>query len=287
MGLGLLGNPGHALAQDGPSRGAVRGNNAETAREMYEQAMQLSEEERWQEAADIFQRLLDTRWSMQIAYNHANALVKLGKLLRATRLLEKVIAEAEADATSSPASEQIRIVADMLLSQAEPELGQLTVEADGDAQSAVVVIDGMRRVGTVGTPIAVDPGTHSVMLRRGGGTTEPQEVTLGGDEPLEVTITIETSGLGPAPENTSLQLGGAQAGGDEEGFTASSPADTDAAFTGDDNLLHKWWFWSAGGAVVVVGTVLIVALAVSSGSDGVAPPPSTGSGVVVTTLELP
>lgn len=198
--------PQLARAQDGG--GAAPVNTAETARSMYTQAVEHADAERWQEAADLFERLLDIRWSLRIAYNYASALVQLGRLLEASKLLNNVIREAEADATGSPASEQLQIVAEMLLDQVEPELGQLTVNVDGDPDRIVIEIDGQRHTRSIGEPIAVDPGLHLVNLRRGGSGTEPMEVTLGGDEPLEQTITIDASDLGPMPSATMLHAGG-------------------------------------------------------------------------------
>lgn len=286
--LGLLAPPLLVHAQQADGYDAVRGDNAQTARSVYEQAMEHAAAERHQEAADLFERLLDTRWSMQIAYNHADALVHLGELLRASRLLKKVIREAEADATGSPASEQIRIVADMLLEQIEPQLGQLTVNVEGDELDVSVEIDGAKQDTPIGQPMAVDPGRHQVNLRRGRQSTDPTEVILGDELPLELTITLDASALG-TPEMsgaTSLRVGGDTAPGPRD-HTAAVDSDPAAFGDGsDDNLLHQWWFWGSG-AAVVVGAVVIIALAAGSGSDDVAGPPSTGSGVVVTALEMP
>jgi len=275
--------PTTALAQNEEGYDAVRGDNASTARSMYEEAMDLAGQGRHQDAADIFERLLDTRWSMQIAYNHAGALVELGELLRAGQLLKKVITEAEADPTGSPTSEQIRIVSEILLDELQPRLGRVTVDIEGDTQDVEVEVDSVRRPWAPGVPIAVDPGRHTINLRRGRTTAKPQQILVGGEDPLEMTVYLDTSELADAdmPESTSLRIQGTAASADPDP-TLSIVADTG---DGDDNLLHQWWFWGSG-AAVVVGAVVIIALA-SSGSDSTAGAPTTDSGVVLTALEMP
>ena len=281
--LAILCAPVGVAAQEEEGYDAIRGDNAIMARAMYEEAMAFMREGRHREAADIFERLLDTRWSLRIAYNHAGALVHLGELLRANRLLKKVIVEAEADPTGSAATEQILIIAEVLLDEMVTELGRLVIHIDNHGEDVVVMIDGEVRAWVPDEPIAVDPGRHSVNLRRGRTETEPRQIILGGENPLELTMVLDAAELASAdmPESTSLRIQGTAAPTDD----ASVAIVADSSPEDDDNLLKQWWFWGSAGAVVV-GVVVIIAMA-SGGSSGTTGPPTTDSGVVVTALEMP
>jgi hypothetical protein len=192
-----------------------------TARRLFDEGLEYSDAGRWQEAADRFTRAYRTKATAEIAYNLAQAQIRLGHLSAAAEMLRRAAADPEA-------APQVREAAGARLSQVTPRLGRLAVRLE-TRQDAMVILDGRTlEPGTLGVPVAVDPGPHLVQARWGDGQDLSRRVTVA--EGAESTVVLAPPVPGPVEAPHSL--------------------------------LRRGWFWMAV-AGVAAGTV--VALSISQG----------------------
>lgn len=156
-----------ARAGDEPAQQAA-------ARALFDQGLEALRAERWDAAADRFGRAYALRPTPEIAYNLSSALIRTGRLVRASELLRRVSADAEAPGP-------VRTAARTRLKELLPRLGKLTVRVEGDP--ALVRLDGKPLDPAVlGVAFPVDPGTHSV------------EATQGRRSPLTRTVVVDEGG---------------------------------------------------------------------------------------------
>jgi hypothetical protein len=160
-----------------------------TARTLFNEGLEYSDAGRWQEAADRFGRAYQSKPTAEIAYNLAQAYVRLGHLSSAAEMLRRAASDPEA----TPA---VREASRARLAQVTPRLGRLAVRLDS-RQDALVTVDGrMIEAGNLGVAMPVDPGPHLVRARWGDGQDLSRRVTVA--EGAESTIILAP----PATANT-------------------------------------------------------------------------------------
>lgn len=146
------------------------------ARALFEEGLAHIEAERFDEAADRFERAYLLRPSAEIAYNLSSALIRKGRLVRASELLRVVAAD-------DRAAEQVGSAARARLDEILPRLGRLTVHLVGAPSDAVVRLDGaVVDPAMLGVAIPVDPGRHTIAA------------TWGTAPPLEKVVVVEEGG---------------------------------------------------------------------------------------------
>ena len=175
------------------------------ARTLFNEGLEYSDAGRWQEAADRFRRAYQERPTAEIAYNLAQANVRLGHLSEAAGLFRRAAVDPEAAAP-------VREAARARLAQVAPRLGRLSVRLDSPDE-AVVYVDGLAiERASLAAPLAVDPGPHLVQARWGDGVAEARRVTVA--EGTESTVTLAPPAAAP--------------------IAGSSPS-----------VLRRGWFWMA------------------------------------------
>lgn len=186
---------------------AAAQNEAATAaaRALFHQGLDLADQEVWDEAADRFERALALRWAAPIAYNLADALSRVGRLVEATEHLRAILRREDASA-------EVRAAAEELLGALEPRLGALTVRAEGAAGAELRLDERPLAPAMLGVPIPVDPGTHVVRALRDGETVERATVEVAEGARAELNVVV------PAP-----------APADPPPIPAASPAEVAAA----------------------------------------------------------
>jgi hypothetical protein len=223
---------------------------------LFKEGLKSLEAERWQDAADRFDRAYTLRPTPEIAYNLTSALVKLGRLVRASELLREVAQDAHA-------SQRVRDAAAVRLSQVEPLLGRLTVLVAG--ADVVVSLDGRPlESALLGVAIPVDPGLHTISARRGGDTFFVQDVTVadGGSG----GISIVAPEPAPAPADAApLHDAGAHDAAAISVAPDVQPAPVPAAALRPDPaapasapIYGRWWFWAGAGALVLAAGLTAV-----------------------------
>lgn len=226
--------------------GAQERLDVDRARELFAEGVAMIEAERWAEAAERFRRVLRVRSTAQVKFNLALALHGMGELAQAASILREITGR-------SGAPRELRDEARELLASIEPRIGRLTIRIAGDEDRASISIDG-DEVGLdrIGYPIAVDPGTHRVALRRGGEELSSREVHVPEGESREVTLSVDArarAGTLPEPQlDETMRLPEEQ---------------TRARQTANGEIVEQWWFWAAIGAIAAVLVTVVVAVAVS------------------------
>ncbi|MDQ3034519.1 MAG: hypothetical protein M3Y87_19070 [Myxococcota bacterium] len=248
-----------------PDASAQTEAQLERARAAFGEGVQLTAEERWAEAAARFREVIAVRATPQVRFNLAVALFHSGEIGEAADLFAQVVDAPELD-------RRTRREAQRMLSQAEPQLGRLTIRIAGDEGGVTVLLDD-REVGLerVGQPMSVTAGTHRVALRRGTQVVARREVSVAQGETEQVSLTPVAAAPIDDPVDRELLI----------------PEEQPAGPGGD--VTGEWWFWAAigGGAAVVAGVIIGVAVASSGSGGGQQLPPLQGNlqpGVIEVTL---
>jgi hypothetical protein len=256
----LVAGSGVGLAQTDSQRPADPERTA-AARALFNEGLQHLDAARWTDAADRFERAYVLRASPEIAYNLTSALVRMGKLVRASELLRDVVQNAQA-------SRKVRDAAAARLAQIGPRIARLTVRTTGPDADLAVTLDGRTlEPALLGVAIPVDPGAHTVAATHGGTPVFERALTVadGGSEEILIEESAPAAAKPPAAGDAGVE--NADAGLDAASPVAEPtplPAVPAAALEADGSpparpLLHRWWLWTAVGAVVLgAGLALLV-----------------------------
>jgi hypothetical protein len=218
------------------------------ARALFTEGRELAQREDWPAAVDRFRRALGLRPSPAIRYNLAASLVHVGKLVEASELCRAVLRDA-------PERDPARAPAQALLREIEPQLVQLTINLEGDAAAATVLLDGepfsAERIG-VATPI--DPGAHTIVVRRGRQeATRRIDLAPGGEAGLTLTVPIEAAVSAPDAADPPATAAERQTSPDEAMVPRAAPVDR------PEPSGLRWPLVLAGVGLVGVGVVLDLA----------------------------
>jgi len=230
------------------------------ARGLFEEGLVHLQAERWEQAVDRFERAYAVRSSPEIAYNLSSALIRTGRLVRASELLRGV-------AASPQASVAVRDAASGRLQQVLPRLARLTVNVAGARRDVSVWLDdNYLEAAMLGVALPVDPGHHTVVAGLNlPNVPKPKMIydrTIEISEGGAITLTVDP-GTGPRTP-PSLPLAGPPVT-DAIARREGAPAATAGA-----GLFGRWWFWTALG-VVAAGTAAAVVLASREGDVRVIP----------------
>lgn len=208
------------------------------ARALFEEGLAHADAERWQEAADRFERAGALRSTPAIQYNLSTALVHLMRLVRASELLRQIAGAAE----TPP---DVRAAAEARLSQVLPRLAHLTVHAPPSGDGTVVLDGRPLPPPMLGVALPVDPAWHAVELRRGPNVVVSVPVSLREGERRAIRL----HALLPATPVAAAPLEGAP----------PLPADTDRSWA------RSWWFWLLVGSATI-GVAAVATAATRGGS---------------------
>jgi hypothetical protein len=230
--------PAHTLAQ-APQQNAV-------ARTLFEEGVALADHGDYVGASDRFSRAYSLKPTSGIAFNWASVSIESGKFVQAEDLLMSVLRDPSADAS-------LKAECETMLSTLRPRLPRLLVHVRGHGGAPVepdvqVEVDGQtwpRAAWDVASP--VDPGSHTLLLKRGKDELEHSEATLTEGSAQEIVLEV--------PSESAVPL-------------VSTPPD---AAPIDDRAARKplyksWKLWTAVGVVVVAGVVTGVVLAAKPGA---------------------
>jgi hypothetical protein len=141
------------LAYASPTDDEVR-----AARELYSQAVEDEDAERWEEARDKLSRVAKVKLTAGISYHVALCEEHLGHL--ATALTHYLAAQEEA--TRTDAHDVLRLVGPKLASLT-PRVPHLTFQTEPTLRNPSVTLDGAAvATSQLDIPLAVDPGLHHI-----------------------------------------------------------------------------------------------------------------------------
>lgn len=214
-----------------------------SARELFEQGVGLAEQGDWAAAEDRYRRALALRNSPVIAYNLASALSEQGKLIEASEMVRRVLA----DDKTEPA---LRQTATTLQATLGPRIARVQIALEGQEHDDSVILDGrVLHTAQLNVEIPVDPGSHELRLERAGKTLDLQTFTLEPGARQEVRLVAPALAATPLEIDTDLA----------ESERPRAPIKTHVPETRRSSLLTRWWFWTGVVAVIGLGTAVGVA----------------------------
>jgi hypothetical protein len=232
-------------------------SRAASARTLFREGVELADSGRWPEAAQHFQSALALRDSPVIAYNLASALVQLGQLVNASRLLERV----SGDPLAEP---ELRASATASLAHVEPRLGRLQLQVEGAQPGDRISIDDQVLPETqLGAAFPIDPGTHTISVQRGEQVLQSEPIVVFEGVTRELTLRLVPTT--PAPRDAAKSMVAADAAS-----AASRSVGTPQQAEAQSDT--PWWLWAGAGALAV-GAITVVAIVVANGSSSEDPAP--------------
>lgn len=222
-----------------------------SARALFQKGVELADSGRWSEAAQRFQSALELRDSPVIAYNLASALVQLGQLVNASRLLERVTGDPLADP-------ELRASATTSLAHVAPRLGRLQLQIEGAQPGDRITIDDQVVPETqLGTAFPIDPGTHTVSVQRGELLLQSEPVVV--FEGVTRELTLKLVPTPPAPRDAAKSMVTADTS-TAASRSVGKPQQAEAQSG------TPWWLWAGAGALAV-GAITVAAVVVANGSS--------------------
>ena len=253
VGLLCLGAAAEARAQEEPLPEQAEhveppdaaGSEVDEARELFLRGVELSEQERWGEALELFRRSRAITDRPSTTFNIAVALLRLGRPTEGLTALRDYLRIA------GPEDEARRAEAQELLELALSSVAELTLEVE--PPFAEVRVDGALQAGdTRERVLTLDPGAHTVRVSAERHEPEAFEVSLLTAERASRHVTLQRL---PDPIVRPV--------------TPEPPP--------EPALLEQPWLWIVAG-VIVVGAGVGIGVALASGTED--PYPGT-TGVVL------
>lgn len=171
LGLVLVLSSGAHAQSQAPSPSSADPTTTAAARSLFERGAEAADAGDHATAADLFARSQALRPSPVVAFNLAQSLAALGRLVEASELLVGV----EHDATN----DALREAASALRAEVAPRLAHVTVAISPPDTDAEVRLDGTVLVAALrGAPTPVDPGTHVATALREGVEVARAETTV-------------------------------------------------------------------------------------------------------------
>jgi hypothetical protein len=212
---------------------------ADQASTLKQQGLKAAQDKNWEVARERFEQsyALDPRpltlFNLAVAQEHT------GKLLAARESYAAFLEQAPPGE-----HETFRKIARDAIPTLDKAIPTLRVRVTGLAASDVVEVDG--HDATIDAPIALDPGSHTVAVRRGREALAQKTVALTRGRRDEVELTVPVVPVVPAvpprveprPEPARLSF--------EQPTPAPGPREP-------SSLLRSRWFWGITAAVVLVG----------------------------------
>jgi len=258
--------PRSVLAQDAEATRA--------ARTLFEQGLAQVDARAWSEAAHSFRQALLLRDSPVIRYNLAVALIELHALREAEQLLRGVLRDVETPvAVRAKLAEQLEVI--------DRRSAKLTVRLDEADDAAEVLLDERVLLGSeLNTPQRLDPGPHTVRLRRGGLEIDTRHLELAEGDNQQLLLVHPIPARAPEgalrPVATPAEVAAAAALPAASSAAAQpavpvaavQPAVPVAATGADDGARAKkrrrWWGIGASVLAVTAGSVTGIVLATRS-----------------------
>lgn len=233
----------------------------ESARSMFREGLQLIDEQAWADAADRFARVLDIKWSPVAAYNLGVARSRVGQLVAARTVLERVLSDINAP-------DDVRDPAALLLAEIMPRIARLVVHIEDDDGAVRVTVDGESWPrASWGVAAAIDPGLHEVKLWQGETAyTTHVDVKEGSraETVLRVPRSARPTAQVPPPALAARATKRPFVAAELEPDPAREPRDTEG-----ESVLEQWWFWTGVG--VLAAAVVTTAVVLSADDDSGAP----------------
>jgi hypothetical protein len=214
--------------------GAQSPSEVSAARALFREGLEHANAGRWDEARQRFERSYGIAPRLPTLLNLAGAQVQSGRLVAGAESYRRFISEAQR-------GREARMVGQArdALAAVEPRIAQITVSAPGLGREDAILLDGETLApAAIGVAVPVDPGAHTLVVRRGETERAREAVELREGERREVTLRVPIDLEVPA-----------------EDTPPDEPAAIEEAPASDDTMI--WVGVGIGAAVLVVVAVVI------------------------------
>lgn len=165
-----------ASAQSSSEIGAARG--------LFQQGLAAAREGRWEDALAHFERSYAIAPRPTTLLNLAGAQAQTGRLVAGAESYRRFLAEARRGREA-----RYRPQAEEALAAVEARLAHVVVRVEGLTDGDVVVLDGVELArAALGVEMPVDPGTRTLLVRRGGNDRAREVVVLAEGERREIAV---------------------------------------------------------------------------------------------------
>lgn len=229
-----------------PTLPAVAQSSSEVAaaRRLFRQGLGAARAGEWQSALELFERSYAIVPRDSTLLNLAGAQAQTGQLVAATESYRRFLAEAEGRAR------RYRPQAEAALAELEPRLAHLVIRVDGLRDGDVVQLgDRELAAAVLGVDLPVDPGRHTLAVRRGEETVAERALALAEGEAREVTLDAAVSlEVAAAPADPAAEA-------PDAAFEPDPPSDG-----GDDGAVIIGVSVGVAAAVAIAATIVTVVL---------------------------
>ncbi len=230
---------------------AQRASESVLAREQFRAGVAAAREERWDDAAEAFQRSYELLPRPLTLLNLAGAYAQTGHLVESVEAYRMFLMERQG------VTARMRSDAEAQLADLEPRIPRARIRVLGITEGDVVRLDEYElSTASLEQPLPVNPGEHAVTVQRGEQEPIVVPFTLSEgatDDVLVDARTLETAAVTTVPGRVGPVVGG------EEGPSTPSRS-----------LVDDPIFW-----IVVVGAALVVGGVVTGVVVGTQPAPTT------------
>ena len=160
------------------------------ARAQFQRAIELEQAGNYSTALEQFRDVGQVRMTPQVRFHIATCEEKLGRLV--TALGGYQLAFADADSVGDDFKAEVETAVTRL----EASIPKLVIVRGTGAEAAEIQLDGVALgASSIGVPVPLDPGPHSITAKAPGALPFNQTVTIGENEQKSVDVTLT-----PEPE---------------------------------------------------------------------------------------
>jgi hypothetical protein len=172
------------------------------ARALFQRAIELEQAGNYTQALEQFRDVGQVRMTPQVRFHIASCEEKLGRLVTALGGYELALADAES------VGEDFKNEVDTAVTRLRASIPKLVIQRGTGAEAAEIELDGVALgASSVGVPVPLDPGPHSVNAKAPGSLPFSQTVTIAENEQKSIDIELTPE---PQPESTGPANSGTQ-----------------------------------------------------------------------------
>ena len=155
------------------------------ARALFQRAIELEQAGNYTEALEHFRDVGQVRMTPQVRFHIASCEEKLGRLVTALGGYELALADAES------VGEDFKNEVDTAVTRLRASIPKLVIQRGTGAEAAEIELDGVALgASSVGVPVPLDPGPHSVNAKAPGSLPFAQTVTIAENEQKSVGVEL-------------------------------------------------------------------------------------------------
>ena len=162
------------------------------ARALFQRAIELEQAGNYTQALEQFRDVGQVRMTPQVRFHIASCEEKLGRLVTALGGYELALADAET------VGEDFKNEVDAAVTRLRASIPKLVIARGTGAEAAEIQLDGVALgASSVGVPVPLDPGPHSINAKAPGSLPFAQTVTIAENEQKSVDVELTPE---PEPE---------------------------------------------------------------------------------------